>query len=88
MAALVFLADFYSQWPFERRIGRGFAQGSFRTLDHALWVHRSARWNDWWLLESKSEVAHAGRALSQRRIFTREGVLLASSAQAALVATT
>ena len=25
MAALVFLADFYSHWPFERRIGRGFA---------------------------------------------------------------
>jgi acyl-CoA thioesterase-2 len=87
MAALVFLADFYSHWPFERRIGRNFAYGHFQTLDHALWLQRTQRWNDWWLLESSSEVSHAGCALSRRRIFTREGVLLASAAQSALVAT-
>ena len=86
-AALVFLADFYSHWPFERRIGRHFAYGRFQPIDHALWVHRSVRWNDWWLLESTSEVADAGRALSRRRIFTRDGVLVASAAQSALVAT-
>jgi acyl-CoA thioesterase-2 len=88
MAALVFLGDFYPHWPFERRIGRSFAYDRFQTLDHALWVHRPPRWDDWWLLESTSEVAHAGRALSRRRIFTREGALVASTAQAALVATT
>ena len=87
MAALVFLADFYSHWPFERRIGRSFAYGPFRTLDHALWVHRNIRWSDWWLLETSSELGHAGRALSRRRIFTRDGVLVASAAQAALIAT-
>ncbi len=87
MAALVFLADFYSHWPFERRIGRNFAYARFQPLDHALWVHRSVRWDGWWLLESTSEVGHAGRALSQRRIFTREGRLVASAAQAASVAT-
>ena len=31
------------------------------------------RWDDWWLLETISEVAHAGRGLSRRRIFTRDG---------------
>jgi acyl-CoA thioesterase-2 len=87
MAALVFLADFYSHWPFERRIGRQFAYGHFLTLDHALWVHQTTRWDDWWLLESVSEVSHAGRALSRRRIFTRAGALVASAAQSALVAT-
>jgi acyl-CoA thioesterase II len=86
MAALVFLADFYSHWPFERRVGRGFAVARFQPLDHALWVHQPARWDDWWLLETISEVAHAGRGLSRRRIFTREGRLIASTAQAALIA--
>jgi acyl-CoA thioesterase-2 len=86
MAALVFLADFYSHWPFERRIGAAFANDRFRPLDHALWVHRPARWDDWWLMETISEVAHAGRGLSRRRIFTRDGSLIASAAQEALVA--
>lgn len=85
-AALVFLADFYSHWPFERRIGRTFGYGHFRPLDHALWLHRTPRWDGWWLLESTSEVAHAGVALARRRIFTRDGTLLATAAQAALVA--
>jgi acyl-CoA thioesterase-2 len=86
MAALVFLADFYSHWPFERRIGAGFASDRFRPLDHALWVHQPARWDDWWLTETISEVAHAGRGLSRRRIFARDGRLIATAAQEALVA--
>lgn len=85
-AALVFLGDFYSHWPFERRIGRSFAQDRFQPLDCALAIHRSPRWSDWWLLESTSEVAYGGRALARRRIFTRDGALVASAAQAALVA--
>ena len=86
MAALVFLAGFYSHWPFERRVGDGFAQDRFRTVDHALWLHRPLHWDDWWLMEAISEVAHAGRALSRRRIFTRDGGLLASTVQMARVA--
>jgi len=86
MAALVFLADFYSHWPFERRLGDKFAVDRFRTLDLALWVHRTVRWDDWWLMETISEVAQAGRGLSRRRIFTREGRLIASIAQEARIA--
>ena len=85
MAGLVFLADFYSHWAFERRVGRGFDAGRFETLDHALWIHQPARWDDWWLLETRSEVASAGRGLSRRRIFTRDGRLIASAAQEALI---
>ncbi|HEY8152699.1 MAG TPA: acyl-CoA thioesterase domain-containing protein [Myxococcota bacterium] len=85
MAALVFLADFYSHWPFERRVGRGFAVDRFQTLDLSLWVHQPARWDDWWLLEMSSEVAHAGRGLSRGRIYTRDGRLIASTAQEALI---
>jgi acyl-CoA thioesterase-2 len=85
-AALVFLADFYSHWPFERRVGGGFVQDRFRTLDLALWIHTPVRWDDWLLLHKASEVAHAGRALSESRIYTRDGRLVASTAQQALVA--
>jgi len=86
MAALVFLADFYSHWAFERRVGGKFAHDRFRPLDHALWIHRPVHWNDWWLMETISEVAQAGRALSRRRIFTREGLLVATAVQEARVA--
>ncbi len=86
MAALVFLADFYSHWEFERRVGRKFAYDRFRPLDLALWVHRQPRWNGWWLMEATTDVAHAGRALSRREIYARDGVLLASAVREASIA--
>jgi acyl-CoA thioesterase-2 len=87
-AALVFLADFYSHWEFERRVGRKFAYDRFRPLDHALWVHRLLRWDDWWLMKATTDVSHAGRALSRREIYTRDGVLVASTAREASIAST
>jgi acyl-CoA thioesterase-2 len=86
MAALAFLGGFYTHWAFEHRAGRGFAYDRFRDLDHTLWVHRRPRWDDWWLLEARTSVSHAGRALGRRRIYTRDGSLLASSGHTALVA--
>jgi acyl-CoA thioesterase-2 len=88
MAARVFLAGFYAHWPFERRIGHKYAYDRFTPLDLALWLHRPARWDGWWLLETVSEIAHGGRALSTRRIYTRDGALVVSASQAALVAST
>lgn len=88
MAALVFLSAFYPHWPFERRVGPKFASDRFTVLDHALRVHRPARWDAWWLLESSTEVAHAGRALGRRAIYDRDGVLLASASQEAMIGVT
>jgi acyl-CoA thioesterase-2 len=86
MAALVFLSAFYPHWAFERRIGRRFAYARFRLLDHALWLHDVALGEDWLLMEASSELGRAGRALAQRRLFTRDGRLVASATQSALVA--
>lgn len=86
MAALVFLADFYSHWEFEQRVGTGFAQDRFVPLDYALFVHGSPRWDDWWLLRATSQVSGSGRALSRREIYTRKGALLASGVREALIA--
>jgi len=86
MAAVVFASEFYSHWPFGRRVGDGFANDQFRLLDHALWVHRTVRWDDWLLLKATTEVGHAGRALARRELFMRDGALVASSTHEALVA--
>jgi acyl-CoA thioesterase-2 len=87
VAAIVFLSDFYAHWPFEWRYGPRFDHARFRPLDHHVWVHRPVRWDDWWLLETKSEVAHDGRALALRTLADRSGRLVASAATEALIAT-
>ena len=82
-AALVLASAFYAHHSFERRLGAAFAPERCASFDHAVWIHRPARWDDWWLLESSCEVARAGRALGQRRVFARDGRLLASAVHCA-----
>lgn len=85
MAALVFLSDYRIHWAVEKKLGDAFFSHSFVSLDHALWVHRPARFDDWWLVETTSEVARAGRSLTRREIRARDGSLIASVAQQALL---
>ncbi|GAC1325509.1 MAG: acyl-CoA thioesterase II [Mycobacteriales bacterium] len=55
------------------------------SLDHSLWFHRPFR-ADEWLLFAQETTSYAGsRALSLGRLFTAEGVLVASAAQEALI---
>lgn len=78
-AALVFAADFYSHWTASDRLGARFNPGVFAALDCAVWVHRRVPWDGWWLLRASSEVGHAGRMLTRREIYARDGNLLASA---------
>jgi len=55
------------------------------SLDHAMWWHRPARVDDWMLYVQESPTASGGRGLSTGRIFTRDGVLVASIAQEGMV---
>jgi acyl-CoA thioesterase II len=55
------------------------------SLDHALWFHRPFRTDEWLLYETDSPVSSGARGFARGRIFTREGVLVASSAQEGLV---
>lgn len=84
-AALVFASDLVSHWSACRRVGRDPGPGFYVSLDHALHVHRARRWDDWWLLESRSGVAHDGRTHWERRFFARDGALLATVSQEALI---
>jgi acyl-CoA thioesterase-2 len=87
-AALAFLAEYRSHWAVERRLGADFPRTEITLLDHALWVHHPRRWDDWWLVKTESDVGAAGRCLSRREIFTRDGALIASAAWEAALRTT
>jgi acyl-CoA thioesterase-2 len=54
------------------------------SLDHALWFHRPFRADEWLLYEVDSPVAAGSRGFARGRVFTRDGVLVASSAQEGL----
>lgn len=55
------------------------------SLDHAIWFHRDFRMDDWLLYDKDSPSSSAGRGLNRGNFFTREGVLVASTAQEALI---
>lgn len=86
-AALAYLSDFLSHWAVEVRLGPAFSPEGLLSLDHALWVHRPPRWDDWWLVDTRTDIAHAGRALTRREVYDRGGQLIASIVQEALVTT-
>ena len=87
-AVLACLADYQSHLCVARRLGGRFDPIGFASLDQMLWVHRDLHWDDWWLLESESDIAHGGRALARRRLFATDGRLVATMAQEALVPST
>lgn len=55
------------------------------SLDHAMWFHRDFRMDDWLLYVMKSSNAGKARGLSDGRIYTRQGQLVASVAQEGLI---
>ena len=55
------------------------------SLDHALWIHRPFRADEWLLYAQDSPNAGGGRGFSRGLIFTEAGELVASVAQEGLV---
>jgi acyl-CoA thioesterase-2 len=55
------------------------------SLDHAVWFHRAFRADDWLLYAQDSPTSGSGRAFCRGSLFTRDGVLVASTAQEGLV---
>jgi acyl-CoA thioesterase-2 len=55
------------------------------SLDHAMWFHRDFRMDDWLLYVMKSTNACRARGLSDGKIYTRQGQLVASVAQEGLI---
>jgi acyl-CoA thioesterase II len=55
------------------------------SIDHAMWFHRAMRVDDWLLYIIDSPSASGARGFSRGSIFTREGRLVASTAQEGLM---
>jgi len=59
--------------------------GVAASLDHAMWFHGDARADDWLLYACDSPWAGQTRGFARGRIFTRDGRLIAETAQEGLV---
>jgi acyl-CoA thioesterase-2 len=82
-AALVYASDYTIQESVLRRHGLSWVTPGLKvaSLDHAMWLHRFGRVDDWLLYVQESPNARGGRGLSFGRIYDRAGNLLASIAQ-------
>jgi acyl-CoA thioesterase-2 len=83
LAALAYASDYPILEPIYRRHGVPWATPGLKaaSLDHAMWFHRPVKADEWLLYIQESPSAQGGRGLSLGRIYTREGVLVASVAQ-------
>ena len=86
-AALAYASDYSILEPVLRAHGAAWATPGLKvaSLDHAMWWHRDARVDEWLLYVQESPSASGGRGLALGRIYTREGVLVASVAQEGMV---
>lgn len=55
------------------------------SLDHAVWFHRPFRVDEWLLYAMDAPAAAGARAFTRGSLYTREGVLVASTAQEGLI---
>ena len=58
---------------------------SAASLDHAIWFHETPNLNDWHLYVQHSPAASNGRGLSQGKIYSQQGKLIASIAQEGMI---
>lgn len=55
------------------------------SIDHAMWFHRPAAFEDWLLYTQDSPSASGARGMTRGKLFTRSGQLIASMAQEGLI---
>jgi acyl-CoA thioesterase-2 len=55
------------------------------SLDHTIWFHRPYRADEWFLYDQESPSAQGGRGLSIGRVYTRDGLLVATVAQEGII---
>ncbi|NEM91672.1 acyl-CoA thioesterase [Galbitalea soli] len=86
-AAMAYASDYSILESAMRAHGVAWATRGLRaaSLDHAMWWHRFGRVDEWFLYVQESPNAVGGRGLSTGRMFSREGLLLASVAQEGMI---
>jgi acyl-CoA thioesterase-2 len=86
-AVLAYASDYTLLESVLRRHGLVWTDRRLRvaSLDHSMWFHREARADDWLLYAQESPSAISGRGLAIGHMFSREGVLVATTAQEGMV---
>ncbi len=85
-AALTFASDLTLLSAGMARIGGGWGgEHVGASLDHAVWFHRPIRADEWFLYETDSPAATAGRAMCLGQIWSAEGTHVATVAQEGLI---
>jgi acyl-CoA thioesterase II len=86
-ALLTFASDYSLLESILRRHGMTWATPGMRTasLDHAMWFHRPVRMDEWVLYVQESPSASGARGLGLGRLFRRDGVLVAETAQEGMI---
>ncbi|HTQ82475.1 MAG TPA: acyl-CoA thioesterase II [Pseudolabrys sp.] len=85
--ALAYASDFTLLDTALVPLGRTLFEKDFMaaSLDHALWLHRPFRADDWLLYAQDTPNLHGSRGLARGLVFKRDGTLVASVAQEGLV---
>lgn len=55
------------------------------SLDHAMWIHRPCKADDWLLYVQDSPSAHGARGFCRGSVYSRDGTLIASTTQEGLM---
>lgn len=86
-AALAYASDYSILEPIFRAHGISWAHEGLTeaSLDHAMWFHRDARVDEWMLYVTESPSAESGRGLALGKIFSRDGMLVATVGQEGLI---
>jgi acyl-CoA thioesterase-2 len=86
-AVLAYASDYSLLEPVLRRHGLTWGNRDLRiaSLDHSMWFHRAVRADDWILYSQHSPSAESGRGLGLGHMFTRDGRLVATTAQEGMV---
>lgn len=86
-AALAYASDYSILESIYRAHGIAWSHPGLKSasLDHAMWFHRPPKVDEWMLYVQESPSAQGGRGLALGRIFSRQGLLLATVAQEGMV---
>jgi acyl-CoA thioesterase II len=84
---LAYASDFYLLSAAFLPHGRAATGGGLQvaSIDHAMWFHRPLRVDEWLLYSMDSPSSSGARGLARGSIFTRDGQLVASTAQEGLM---
>lgn len=84
---LAYVSDFHLLDTATRPHGVSYATGKLimASIDHAMWFHRAVRVDDWLLYSIDSPSSSGARGFARGSIYSRDGRLVASTAQEGLI---